>query len=165
MPLKSRSVPVRACPPLPRRVKSTAAKVPALRGFTLIEALVALAITAIALAAGVKASSVLVGNAERQSTMLLAQICAENALVQVRLQRQMPTMGESSFSCEQAGRRFDGKLLVRATANPLFMRVDAQILQSAGHTAASGVAERSPAQPQAGADISLLRMSTVVGRL
>jgi general secretion pathway protein I len=124
------------------------------QGFTLIEALVALAITAMALAAGIKASTVLLANAERQSTMLLAQICAENALIQVRLQRQLPGVGESSFSCEQAGQTFSGKLLVKATPNPLFVRVDAQILQNA---AATGGGTATP--------ISLLRMSTVVGRI
>ena len=57
------------------------------RGFTLVEVMVALAITAIALAAGLQASSALTRNAGRQSQVLQAQLCAHNALVQMRLQR------------------------------------------------------------------------------
>ena len=63
------------------------------RGFTLIEVLVALAIVAIALAAGTQATSALTRNAQRQSDTLLAGLCAENELVQARLARQMPGIG------------------------------------------------------------------------
>ena len=57
------------------------------KGFTLVEVLVALGIVAIALAAGVRSTASLTRNAERQSDLLLAQLCAENALVAVRLDR------------------------------------------------------------------------------
>ncbi|MBC7393639.1 MAG: prepilin-type N-terminal cleavage/methylation domain-containing protein, partial [Variovorax sp.] len=55
------------------------------RGFTLIEVLVALAIVAIALAAGTQATMALTRNAQRQSDVLLAQLCVENELVKARL--------------------------------------------------------------------------------
>jgi len=45
-------------------------------GFTLIEILVALAIVAIALAAGLQATTALTSNALRQSSVLLAHLCA-----------------------------------------------------------------------------------------
>ncbi len=112
-------------------------------GFTLIEVLVALAIVAIALAAGLQATTALTNNALRQSDMLLAQICAENELVKVRLSKQMPSVGDSSLSCEQAGRSYNVAVSVRPTPNPSFRRVDAQVLD--------GVTP-------------LLRLSTVVGR-
>jgi general secretion pathway protein I len=48
------------------------------RGFTLIEVLVALGIVAIALLAGTQATSALTRNAQRQTDMLLGQLCAEN---------------------------------------------------------------------------------------
>ena len=74
------------------------------RGFTLVEVMVALAITAIALAAGLQASSALTRNAGRQSQVLQAQLCAHNALVQMRLQRQLPPMrrlaSEAEFQAE-----------------------------------------------------------------
>ncbi|MGH6628042.1 MAG: type II secretion system minor pseudopilin GspI [Burkholderiaceae bacterium] len=112
-------------------------------GFTLIEVLVALAIVAIALAAGLQATTALTNNALRQSDMLLAQICAENELVKVRLSKQMPSVGDSSQSCEQAGRGYNVAVSVRPTPNPSFRRVDAQVLDGT-----------SP----------VLRLSTVVGR-
>ena len=103
------------------------------RGFTLVEVLVALGIVAIALVAGLQATIALTNNAQRQADVLLAQVCAENELVALRLSRQMPPIGDTVFPCEQAGRSFSGRLSVVATPNPLFRRVDAQI-QDAGFT-------------------------------
>ena len=113
------------------------------RGFTLIEVLVALGIVAIALVAGLHATSALTQNAQRQSDVLLAHICAENELTRIRLSRQMPGVGDSDLSCEQAGRRFAVRLSVATTPNPNVRRVDAQVSDGT-----------SP----------ILRLSTVVGR-
>jgi type II secretion system protein I len=74
------------------------------RGFTLVEVLVALSIVAIALMAGLQATTALTRNALRQSDIVLAQLCAENELVYARLSRQMPSVGDSQVTCEQAGR-------------------------------------------------------------
>jgi general secretion pathway protein I len=112
-------------------------------GFTLIEVMVALGIVAIALAAGLKATAALATNAQRQSDMLLAQLCADNALAGVRLARTLPALGEARALCLQADRNFEVTLAVAATPNPNFRRVDA-ITQADGQT--------------------LLRVSTVVGR-
>ena len=97
------------------------------RGFTLIEVLVALGIVAIALLAGAQATSALTRNAQRQTNMLLGQICAENELVRMRLSQQMPPVGDSSGTCEQAGQVFGVTLVVRATPNPSFRRADVKI--------------------------------------
>lgn len=113
------------------------------RGFTLIEVLVALGIVAIALVAGLQATTALTNNAMRQSDVLLAHICAENELVKVRLAKQMPGVGDSTVPCEQAGRPFSVTVSVLPTPNPSFRRVDAQVLDGT-----------SP----------VLRLSTVVGR-
>lgn len=113
------------------------------RGFTLIEVLVALGIVAIALAAGLRATTSLTDNALRQSSVLLAHMCAENELVKIRLSRQMPGVGEASLTCEQAGRSFEVRTTVLPTPNPSFHRVDAQVFDAG-----------SP----------VLRLSTVVGR-
>lgn len=113
------------------------------RGFTLVEVLVALAIVAVALAAGLQATSALTTNALRQSTVLLAHICAENELVRTRLARQLPPIGDSSVACPQAGQEFTVNVAVRPTPNPNFRRVDAHVFE---------------------AQVPVLRLSTVVGR-
>ena len=101
---------------------------PARAGFTLIEVMVALAIVAIALLAGMQATNALTHNAQRQSNVLLAQICAENELTRLRLMRQLPPIGDDAITCEQAGRALTVRLAVRPTPNPNFRRVDAQVL-------------------------------------
>ncbi len=113
------------------------------RGFTLIEVLVALAIVAIALAAGLQATASLTASALRQSSVVLAQLCAENELVRVRLARQMPGVGVQRVGCRQGNVDFEVALTVAPTPNPSFLRVDAQVFEQA-----------SP----------VLRVSTVVGR-
>lgn len=98
------------------------------RGFTLIEVLVALGIVAITLVTGLRATMALTNNAQRQADVLLAQVCAENELIRLRLSRQLPDMGSSDFGCEQAGHVFSGRLDVSPTPNPIFRRVDARVL-------------------------------------
>lgn len=101
------------------------------RGFTLVEVLVALGIVAIALGAGLQATGAITRQALRQSDMLLAQLCAENVLVTVRLARQLPAVGDSDIACTQAGRDLKVALAVRPTPNPNFRRVDAQVMDDA----------------------------------
>ena len=113
------------------------------RGFTLIEVLVALGIVAVALAAGVRATGSLTRNSERQSDLLLAHLCAENALVNVRLSQQMPAVGDNTSSCEQAGRLLSVRIWVQPTPNPNFLRVEAQVMDGAAR---------------------ILALSTIVGR-
>jgi len=113
-------------------------------GFTLIEVLVALAIVAIALGAGFRAAGALTNNARRLTEVTAAQWCADNQLTELKLTRQFPGVGDSDFSCEQLGRRYSGKLLIRPTLNPNFRRVDAVIRDEA--------------------DLPLLRLSTIAAR-
>lgn len=100
-------------------------------GFTLIEVLVALSIVAVALAAGTQAMQALTSNAARQSDVLLGQLCAENELVKIRLSRQLPSVGDSTMACEQAGRVLQVAVSVRPTPNPQFRRVDAKVSDGA----------------------------------
>lgn len=114
-------------------------------GFTLLEVLVALAIVAVTLAAGLRAAGALVDSAQRLADTSAAQWCADNQLTQIRLGRQFPGIGESSFECEQLGRRYLGTVRAQPTPNPNFRRVDAQVRGENG--------------------APLLTVSTVVGRL
>ncbi|MFT3957419.1 MAG: type II secretion system minor pseudopilin GspI [Piscinibacter sp.] len=101
-------------------------------GFTLIEVLVGVAIVAVTLGAGIKAAGSLTNNAQRLSDVTAAQWCADNQLTGLRLAKQFPSVGDGDFSCEQMGRSYRGKLVVRPTPNPNFRRVDAQIANDAG---------------------------------
>jgi len=112
-------------------------------GLTLVEVLVALAITAITLLAGAQAMQALVHGASRQQQVILAQLCAENALVQVRLLGSMPALGTAQSECVQQNQHFQVALHVAATANPSFRQVQAQVLQQGA---------------------SVLSVSTVIGR-
>lgn len=101
-------------------------------GFTLLEVLVALAIVAIALGAGLRAAGVLTDNAARLADVVAAQWCAENELTALRISRVFPGVGEADFSCEQLGRSYPGQLVTRPTPNPNFRRVDAVVKDSDG---------------------------------
>ena len=101
-------------------------------GFTLIEVLVALAIVAISLGAGLRAAGVLTDNAQRLADVVAAQWCAENQLTGLRISRSFPGVGDADFACEQLGRSYPGKLLTRPTHNPSFRRVDAVVNDAEG---------------------------------
>jgi general secretion pathway protein I len=113
------------------------------RGFTLIEVLVALAILAISLMTGLQAASSLTGNTQRQWQMMLAQVCADNALQQFRLSQQFANVGEQTQDCPQAHFKFKVVMTVATTPNPSFRRVDAQVMD---------------------AQTPVLRITTVLGR-
>jgi general secretion pathway protein I len=113
------------------------------RGFTLIEVIVALAIMSMALIAGTQVNSALTRNSQRQTQTLLAQLCADNALKQLSLSAQMPSIGDSDLMCTQAGHNYRVALHVRTTPNPSFRRADAQVFDDA---------------------TPILRVTTIVGR-
>lgn len=120
---------------------------PQSRGFTLIEVLVALAVVAITLSTGLQATGALTRASGRQSDQWLAQLCAENELTRLRLQRQLPGTGESDAACSQAGREMQVHLSVLPTPNPNFRRVDAVVEAAVD-----------------GTRVRLLALSTIMGR-
>lgn len=122
-------------------------------GFTLIEVMVALSVIAIALMAGIQASSALIHNAERQRESLLAQLCAENALIDLRLKsmtnNERPPVGDIQYACEQAGQAWTVVVQVAGTPNPNIVRLEAQV-------------QRGSAE-EASADTQVLSISSVLG--
>jgi general secretion pathway protein I len=94
--------------------------------------LVALAIVAITLATGIKASGALLQNGQRLAEVSAAQWCADNELAGLRLARQFPGVGDLDFGCEQLGVSYPGKLVVRPTPNPNFRRVEAFMADADG---------------------------------
>lgn len=113
------------------------------RGFTLIEVLVALGIVAIALAAGARTTAALSNTALRQTQVLLAQLCAENTLIRLRLARQLPPVGDTTQTCTQGTQELQVQQVVNPTPNPNFLRVEARVAQGS---------------------VPILTLSTVIGR-
>lgn len=113
------------------------------RGFTLIEVLVALGIVAIALAAGARTTAALSDTALRQTQVLLAQLCAENTLIRLRLARQLPPVGDTTQTCTQGTQELQVEQVVNPTPNPNFLRVEARVAQGS---------------------VPILTLSTVIGR-
>jgi general secretion pathway protein I len=101
-------------------------------GFTLIEVMVALAIVAVTLGAGMKAAGALADNSQRIVEVTGAQWCAENQLTELRLTQFFSFPTEFEFQCEQLGAIYKGKLVSRRTPNPNFLRADANIFNEDG---------------------------------
>src|SRR5687767_7690898 len=94
------------------------------RGFTLIEILVALAIVAVALAAGMRsvAQSSDVATVLKQRT--LALWVAQNRLAEAQLTVPWPSMGTRDGAAEQAHARFVWRETVSGTPNPGFRKIE-----------------------------------------
>lgn len=104
-----------------------------MKGFTLVEVLVALGMVAVALAAGLSLNASLLARAEREPAQLLAEVCARNRFAALRLLRQLPEAGEDLSRCEQAGRLLEVLTTVSA-AGADFRQVQVQVREPAGPT-------------------------------
>lgn len=94
------------------------------KGFTLIEVLVALAILAIALAAAARASSMSISNSETLKQRLLANWVAQNRLAEHTARRDWPEVGTKSGETEQGGLPMRWEEIVSATPNTRFRRME-----------------------------------------
>lgn len=94
------------------------------RAFTLIEVLVALAIVAVALAAGMRALAQSADSATSLKLRTLALWVAQNHLAQAQLADPWPSRGITSGDETQAGVRLAWRQTVTDTPNPAFRKID-----------------------------------------
>lgn len=98
-----------------------------IRGFTLIEVLVALAILAVALAAAVRSASVAADGTLELKERLLATWVAQNRLAEYSARPQWPDIGTRAGNAEQGGVAFAWRETVTTTPNPIFRRVEVHV--------------------------------------
>jgi len=95
-----------------------------MKGFTLIEILVAVAILAVALAATTRAASIATDGAVETRHRLLATWAAENRVAELRARHLFPDPSTSKFSVSQGGLTLVVEQTVTNTPNPIIRRVD-----------------------------------------
>ncbi len=96
-------------------------------GFTLIEMLVALAIVAVALLAGVRAVGTMAQTSAELKLRLLAQVAAENRIAELRAARAFPGIGSRTVACPQGRVPLECVEEAKATPNPLFRRIEVRV--------------------------------------
>ncbi len=97
------------------------------RGFTLVEILVALAIVAIALTAGMRALAQATETASALKARTLALWVAQNRLAAAQVATPWPALGTSAGEATQAGATFAWQARVTATPNPAFRMVEVTV--------------------------------------
>ncbi len=104
-----------------------------IRGFTLLECLVALAILAVALTAALRATGSTAQSAVMLKEHTLASWVAQNRLAELRALDIWPNLGSREGEAEQGGYRYRWRETTAATPNPLFRRVDVQVFRQGGN--------------------------------
>ncbi|MEO8487092.1 MAG: type II secretion system minor pseudopilin GspI [Betaproteobacteria bacterium] len=98
-------------------------------GFTLVEILVALAIVAVALTAGMRALARSADGAGTLKARTLALWVAQNRLAEAELARDLPPSGRRTGDAAQAGIAFVWRENVGETPNPAFHRIDIEVAE------------------------------------
>ena len=98
-----------------------------IRGFTLLEVLVALAIVAVALSAAVRAGGVSIDSSAQVKERMLATWVAQNRLAELSARRAFPAFGATNGDASQAGRSFTWEQVVGTTPNSDFRRVEIRV--------------------------------------
>jgi general secretion pathway protein I len=94
------------------------------KGFTLVEILVALAIVAIALTAGMRALTQATDSATALKARTLALWIAQNRLAAAQMESPWPALGNYRGDTQQAGASFVWQASVSTTPNPAFRRIE-----------------------------------------
>jgi general secretion pathway protein I len=105
------------------------------RGFTLVEVLIALAILAVALSAAIRASSVAVDSANETKLRTLATWIAQNRIAELRAETRLgpqPGIGETSGRATMANVEFAWTQRVSSTPNSAFRKVEVAVLRPGG---------------------------------
>ena len=97
------------------------------RGFTLLEVLVALAVLALALAAAIRASGAYAGNQAYLQERTLAHWVARNALTELQLETQWPDTGERSDSARMADLDWEWRATISDTPDEDLRRVEVEV--------------------------------------
>src|SRR5262249_60064395 len=124
------SAPLRR-PAQSRRALRSDTALGALRGFTLVEVLVALAILAVALAAGFRSVAQTAESSTALKARTLALWVAQNRLAAAQLEVPAPAIGERDGTESQAAASFVWHENVVGTPNPAFRRVEITVADSA----------------------------------
>jgi general secretion pathway protein I len=98
-----------------------------LRGFTLIEVLVALAIVAVALMACLRAVGVMAQSSSELNLRLLAQLSARNHIAMLRATKAFPAIGSASAACPQGDVAMVCREETKSTPNEFFRRVEVAV--------------------------------------
>ena len=96
-------------------------------GFTLVEVLMALAILAVALAAGFRSIAQSADSASALKARTLALWVAQNRLALAQIESPAPPPGSRSGSAEQAGAAFTWNEDIGGTPNPAFRKIEISV--------------------------------------
>ena len=94
------------------------------RGFTLVEILVALAIVAVALSAGMRALAQASDAASLLKQRTLALWVAQNRLAMMQLAVPWPGLGMDHGTAHEAGSQFSWRQTISSTPNPAFRKIE-----------------------------------------
>lgn len=99
------------------------------RAFTLVEILVALAILAVALTAGMRALMQATDSASALKARTVALWVAQNRLAAAQIAVPWPALGRFEGEATQANAAFAWQATVSATPNPQFRRIDIRVTE------------------------------------
>lgn len=102
-----------------------------MKGFTLVELLVALGIVAVALLAGLRAVGAMARTSAELELRMLAQVTAENRIAELRAGRVFPAVGTRMVPCPQGRVVFECVEETKATPNPFFRRIEVRVYSAA----------------------------------